>query len=117
LSGGERQRVAFARLLLGEPNVIIMDEATAALDIDSEFRLLTQLFERLPKATIFSVGHRPGLQELHSRLLTLQRKPSGGRIVQTKVRDRDAWKKLRGAAVRILKLKKAPEAKTREKQN
>jgi putative ATP-binding cassette transporter len=61
LSGGERQRVAFARLLLGEPNVIIMDEATAALDIDSEFRLLTLLFERLPKATIFSVGHRPGL--------------------------------------------------------
>jgi putative ATP-binding cassette transporter len=108
LSGGERQRVAFARLLLGEPNVIIMDEATAALDIDSEFRLLTLLFERLP--TIFSVGHRPGLQELHSRLLTLQRKPSGGRIVQTKVRDRDAWKKLRGAAVRILKLrKKEPE--------
>jgi putative ATP-binding cassette transporter len=106
LSGGERQRVAFARLLLGEPNVIIMDEATAALDIDSEFRLLTLLFERLPKATIFSVGHRPGLQELHSRLLTLQRKPTGGRIVQTKIRDRDAWKKLRGTAMRILKLKK-----------
>jgi len=117
LSGGERQRVAFARLLLGEPNVVIMDEATAALDIDSEFRLLTQLFERLPKATIFSVGHRPGLQELHSRLLTLQRKRSGGRIVQTKIRDRDAWKKLRGAAVRILKLKRPPEAKPPGEQN
>ena len=61
LSGGERQRVAFARLLIDEPDIIIMDEATAALDIDSEFRLLTLLFERLPKATIFSVGHRPGL--------------------------------------------------------
>lgn len=103
LSGGERQRVAFARLLLEEPNIIIMDEATAALDIDSEFRLLTLLFERLPKATIFSVGHRPGLQELHSRLLTLQRRPGGGRIVQTKTRDRDAWKRLKGAAVRILR--------------
>jgi vitamin B12/bleomycin/antimicrobial peptide transport system ATP-binding/permease protein len=42
-----------------------MDEATAALDIDSEFQLLTLLFERLPRATIISVGHRPGLQELH----------------------------------------------------
>ena len=103
LSGGERQRVAFARLLIDEPNIIIMDEATAALDIDSEFRLLTLLFERLPKATIFSVGHRPGLQELHSRLLTLQRRPGGGRIVQTKTRDRDAWKRLKGAAVRILR--------------
>ena len=103
LSGGERQRVAFARLLIDEPNIIIMDEATAALDIDSEFRLLTLLFERLPTATIFSVGHRPGLQELHSRLLTLQRRPGGGRIVQTKTRDRDAWKRLKGAAVRILR--------------
>jgi vitamin B12/bleomycin/antimicrobial peptide transport system ATP-binding/permease protein len=103
LSGGERQRIAFARLLIDEPNIIIMDEATAALDIDSEFRLLTLLFERLPDATIFSVGHRPGLQELHSRLLTLQRRPTGGRIVQTKTRDRDAWKRLKGAAVRILR--------------
>ena len=103
LSGGERQRVAFARLLIDEPNIIIMDEATAALDIDSEFRLLTLLFERLPNATIFSVGHRPGLQELHSRLLTLQRRPGGGRIIQTKTRDRDAWKRLKGAAVRILR--------------
>jgi vitamin B12/bleomycin/antimicrobial peptide transport system ATP-binding/permease protein len=103
LSGGERQRIAFARLLIDEPNIIIMDEATAALDIDSEFRLLTLLFERLPNATIFSVGHRPGLQELHSRLLTLQRRPTGGRIVQTKTRDRDAWKRLKGAAVRILR--------------
>lgn len=103
LSGGERQRLAFGRLLIGEPNIIIMDEATAALDIDSEFRLMTLLFERLPDATIISVGHRPGLQELHSRLLTLQRRPSGGRIVQTKQRDRDAWRRLRGAAARILR--------------
>lgn len=114
LSGGERQRVAFARLLLDEPNVIIMDEATAALDVDSEFRLLTLLFERLPKATIFSVGHRPGLQELHSRLLTLQRKPSGGRIVQTAARDRDAWKRIRGAAVRILRLRRPEEHQAQE---
>lgn len=103
LSGGERQRLAFGRLLISEPNIIIMDEATAALDIDSEFRLMTLLFERLPDATIISVGHRPGLQELHSRLLTLQRRPSGGRIVQTKQRDRDAWRRLRGAAVRIMR--------------
>lgn len=51
-----------------------MDEATAALDIDSEFRLLT-----------------------------LQRRPGGGRIVRTKTCDRDAWKRLKGAAVRVLR--------------
>jgi putative ATP-binding cassette transporter len=114
LSGGERQRIAFARLLIDEPDIIIMDEATAALDIDSEFRLLTLLFERLPKATMLSVGHRPGLQELHSRLLTLQRRPTGGRIVQTKTRDRDAWKRLRSAAVRILRRPAPTEAKVEE---
>lgn len=111
LSGGERQRVAFARLLLEQPSVIIMDEATAALDIDSEYRLLTLLFDRLPTATIFSVGHRPGLQELHSRLLTLQRHATGGRIYQTKSQDRDAWRKLKGAAVRVLKLKVPSDGK------
>lgn len=109
LSGGERQRVAFARLLLERPTVIIMDEATAALDIDSEFRLLTLLFEQLPEATIFSVGHRPGLQELHSRLLTLQRHATGGRISQTRRHDRDSWRKLKGAAARVLKLKVSDE--------
>jgi putative ATP-binding cassette transporter len=118
LSGGERQRIAFARLLIDQPNIIVMDEATAALDIDSEFRMLTLLFERLPKATIISVGHRPGLQELHSRLLTLQRRPTGGRIVQTKTRHRDAWKRIRGAAVRILRRTppqpEGPTAPTRE---
>ena len=110
LSGGERQRVAFARLLLERPTVIIMDEATAALDIDSEYRLLTLLFEQLPEATIFSVGHRPGLQELHSRLLTLQRHATGGRISQTRSHDRDSWRKLKGAAARVLKLKVSDEA-------
>ena len=103
LSGGKRQRVAFARILIDEPNIIIMDQVTAALDIDSEFRLLTLVFKRLPKATIISVGHRPGLQELDSRMLTLQRRPTDGRIVQTKTRHRDAWKRLRGAALRILR--------------
>jgi vitamin B12/bleomycin/antimicrobial peptide transport system ATP-binding/permease protein len=101
LSGGERQRIAFARLLIEQPNIIIMDEATAALDIDSEFRLLTLLFERLPKSTIISVGHRPGLQELHSRLLTLQRRPTGGRIVQTRRNNGEGWKRIRGLAGRF----------------
>ena len=80
-----------------------MDEATAALDIDSEFRLLTLLFQRLPTATVLSVGHRPGLQELHNRILTLQRRPSGGRIIQTASRQRDAWKRVSGAAAQLFR--------------
>ncbi|MEQ1613971.1 MAG: ABC transporter ATP-binding protein/permease [Hyphomicrobiaceae bacterium] len=80
LSGGERQRIAFARLLLQKPEVIVMDEATAALDVESETRLLKLLFEKLPLATVLSVGHRPGLEALHTRKIVLRRETSGARI-------------------------------------
>jgi len=116
LSGGERQRVAFARLMLLKPTVIVMDEATAALDVDSETRLLTLLFERLPEATVLSVGHRPGLDELHTRKLTLKRMPRGARISEAKPRIR--WRSGRadkqgGRGIRALldwksRLRRAP---------
>jgi putative ATP-binding cassette transporter len=56
LSGGERQCIAFARLLIDQPNIIVVDEATAALNIDSEFRLLTLPFERLPRLRLSVSG-------------------------------------------------------------
>lgn len=80
LSGGERQRVAFARVLLQRPDIIVMDEATAALDVDSEERLLKLVFEQLPQATVLSVGHRPGLEPLHTRKLSLTRHGGAVRI-------------------------------------
>lgn len=83
LSGGERQRIAFARLMLQKPNVIVMDEATAALDVESETSLLSRLFEALPTATVLSVGHRPALEALHSRKVVLRREATGARIEQS----------------------------------
>jgi vitamin B12/bleomycin/antimicrobial peptide transport system ATP-binding/permease protein len=80
LSGGERQRLAFARLFIDRPTLIVMDEATAALDVESEYTLLTRLFEAMPRTTIISVGHRPGLAVLHTRGLTLTRHRDGGRL-------------------------------------
>jgi vitamin B12/bleomycin/antimicrobial peptide transport system ATP-binding/permease protein len=80
LSGGERQRVAFARLLIQRPTVIVMDEATAALDVESEHRLLVRLFHELPDTTVISVGHRQGLAEHHTRTMTLKRHRLGGQL-------------------------------------
>ena len=97
LSGGERQRIAFARLLLNRPSVIVMDEATAALDVDSEFRLLTLLFEELPNATVISVGHREGLERMHTRKLSLMRHQTGARITQARATER-RWQRLKTAA-------------------
>ncbi len=102
MSTGERQRLAVARLLIQRPSVIVMDEATAALDVDTEFRLLTLLFDELPEATVISVGQREGLQELHNRTLSLTRHHTGARITQLRSKKaRPRWNKLKSAAGKL----------------
>ena len=73
LSGGEQQRLAFARLLIAPPDIVIMDEATAALDELSQARMLEFLRTDLVNTTVISVGHRPGLEAYHGRTITLVR--------------------------------------------
>jgi putative ATP-binding cassette transporter len=80
LSGGEKQRLAFARLLIQKPDVVVMDEATSALDPGSQEALLRLVGERLPDATIVSVGHRPELEAFHSRKLTLEYHREGAKL-------------------------------------
>ena len=59
LSGGERQRIALARELLRSPHLLILDEATNALDIDNEARVLGNLRRDYPSMTIVLITHRP----------------------------------------------------------
>jgi putative ATP-binding cassette transporter len=73
LSGGERQRIGFARLLVQRPDIVIMDEATAALDIASQDSMMELFREDFAHATLVSVGHRVELEEYHDRRLTLHR--------------------------------------------
>jgi putative ATP-binding cassette transporter len=82
LSGGEKQRLAFARVLLQRPDIVMMDEATAALDPSSQDQLMQVFLERLPEATLVSVGHRPELETFHSRKLVLAHHPEGARLVR-----------------------------------
>jgi putative ATP-binding cassette transporter len=81
LSGGEKQRLAFARLLLHDPDIIVLDEATSALDEKSQDYIMEMLIRELPKATIVSVGHRAELEAFHSRKITLERREGGARLV------------------------------------
>jgi len=67
LSGGEQQRLAIARVLLYAPDYLFLDEATAALDEAAEAMLYRLLQERLPAATIVSIGHRSTLGAFHRR--------------------------------------------------
>jgi ABC-type uncharacterized transport system fused permease/ATPase subunit len=65
LSPGEQQRIALARAFLHQPDWLFLDEATSALDEATEAALLGELRERLPRATIVSVGHRHSLRDFH----------------------------------------------------
>jgi len=58
LSGGERQRMTIARLLLARPQVVILDEATAALDSTSEAAVQAALSEALEGRTAMVIAHR-----------------------------------------------------------
>lgn len=72
LSLGEQQRLGIARALLQKPDYLFLDEATASLDETSEAALYRLLQERLPNATIVSIGHRSTLTAFHRRRLSFE---------------------------------------------
>lgn len=76
LSGGQRQRLAIARALYREPDVLILDEATAALDNRSEAAVQEALRGVVGDCITFLIAHRLTTVELAGRVLLLQ----GGRI-------------------------------------
>ena len=58
ISGGQRQRLALARALIRRPELLILDEPTAALDPETEEVVLRSLLDRRGSMTIFVVTHR-----------------------------------------------------------
>jgi len=73
LSAGERQRVAICRALLGDPAVLLADEATGNLDPDNKGRILDRLFERLTpgRSTLVAVTHDHELLDRFDRVVDL----------------------------------------------
>jgi ATP-binding cassette subfamily B protein len=78
LSGGERQRLAIARLLLKAPAVVVLDEATAHLDSESEFAVQQALDRALEGRTSIVIAHRLSTVRSADLILVVD----GGRIVQ-----------------------------------
>jgi ATP-binding cassette subfamily C protein len=72
LSGGQRQRIMIARALVHRPHLLIMDEATTALDPKSEAAICETLQKLRGRQTILAISHQPALLEAADRAYRLQ---------------------------------------------
>lgn len=78
LSGGERQRIALARALLRAPDLLLLDEATNALDPEAERRIKATLARLKGSLTVILIAHRPSTIRMADRIFFLEQ----GRLVE-----------------------------------
>jgi len=79
LSGGEKQRVALARLLLKAPSIVVLDEATAHLDSESEFAVQQALSVALEERTSLVIAHRLSTVREADQILVIE----SGQVAET----------------------------------
>ncbi len=79
LSGGERQRISIARAILSDPKLLVLDEATASVDTETEEKIQNALKNVTEGKTVFAIAHRLSTLKNADRLFVLEE----GKIVET----------------------------------
>jgi ABC-type multidrug transport system fused ATPase/permease subunit len=77
ISGGERQRLCLARAVLRRPFLFVLDEATSAIDVPTERKIIKAMLDLNPRPTIVMIAHRDQTLAFCERILRLQ----NGRVV------------------------------------
>lgn len=83
LSGGQKQRIAIARAICTDPSILILDDATSAVDMETEFRIQRALKEVMSDRTTFIIAHRISSLKHADEILVLE----NGKIVERGVHD------------------------------
>ncbi len=79
LSGGERQRISLARAFLKDAPILILDEPTSSVDVETEREILTALRELMTDRTTLMIAHREGTLEMCDVILRLQLPQADGK--------------------------------------
>ena len=101
LSGGEKQRVAIARAILHDPAVLVLDEATSSVDVETEKQIQESIGRLVKGRTTFSIAHRLSTLRAADRLVVLVQ----GRIAE--MGTHDELMEMDGAFCELVELQQA----------